>query len=274
MGRASTVTTVSTNRLRPLSSFTLAAISSCSSLMRSCSEDMSRSTTENSSVDWRSSCTSFSSIQSGGCCSSRNSAAGSGASRRCSRTSRRRISPRRARRCSSLPASSSSSVWSTRRVTPRTISTSTSACARIRCSSSAVLERKISPLRTVVRNWSTARRACWRAVTTSPLSTLIQSVEISDGSKAKSKCTSLMTAMRDWSARSMRVEYMPSFRVSKKVSDRFAWRASQRSADACARLKCSHMNPSCASGCSAGTARRWAACAESMGWAGCPGRKT
>ena len=97
IGRASTVTMVSTNRLRLLSSLTLAAISSCSSLMRSCSDCMSRSTTENSSVAARSSCTSAAAIQPGGFCSRRNSAAGSGASRRCRRTSTRRRPPRRAR---------------------------------------------------------------------------------------------------------------------------------------------------------------------------------
>ena len=51
MGRASTVTMVSTKTLRLVSSVTCAAISSCSSLMRSCTAVMSPSTAENSSVE-------------------------------------------------------------------------------------------------------------------------------------------------------------------------------------------------------------------------------
>ena len=105
IGKASTVTMVSTNRLRLFSSLTLAAISSCSSLMRSCKDDISLSTTENSSVDWRSSRLSSSDTHEGGRCSRRNRAAGSGASRRCSRTSTRRMAPRSSRLGTRRPAS-------------------------------------------------------------------------------------------------------------------------------------------------------------------------
>jgi hypothetical protein len=50
MGSASTVTMVRMKTLRLVSSLTCAAISSCSSLMRSLSADMSRMVSENSSV--------------------------------------------------------------------------------------------------------------------------------------------------------------------------------------------------------------------------------
>ncbi|MCY1215319.1 hypothetical protein D3C72_1458980 [compost metagenome] len=101
-----------------------------------------------------------------------------------------------------------------REVTPRTIFTSTSACARSRCSSSSVLERGASPAFTAVRSASTERSGLVRAVTTRRGPTLIHSVEMSEGSKLNSKCTSLMTAISESSARSMRVEGRPSCSVS------------------------------------------------------------
>ena len=111
---------------------------------------------------------------------------------------------------SSRPASSSSSMSSMRAVTPRTMLTSTSAWSRSRCSSSSVLERGASPALTAVRSASTERSGWVRAVTTRRGPTLIHRVEMSEGSKLKSKCTSLMTAISESSARSMRVECSPS----------------------------------------------------------------
>ena len=101
-----------------------------------------------------------------------------------------------------------------RPVTSRTMRTSTSACARSRCSSSSAEERSASPAFTAVRSASTERSGLARAVTTSRGPTLIHSVEMSVGSKLNSKCTSLMTAISESSARSMRVECSPSRSVS------------------------------------------------------------
>ena len=89
------VATIATTTQNPAGS--CAAISSCNSLICSCSVAISLIATENSSVDRRNSCTSPSAIQSGGLCNNRNNAAGSGASRRCKRTSTRRNWPRLAR---------------------------------------------------------------------------------------------------------------------------------------------------------------------------------
>ena len=268
MGRASTVTTVSTNRLRLLASCTLAAISSCSSLMRSCRPCMSRSTTENSSVESRSSCASSAPIQAGGCCSRRNSAAGSGASSRCSRTSRRRSTPSRARLWSRRPASSASSTSSMRWVTPRTMSTRPDACVRISSASSATLEHGALPLRTVVRRASTDRSGRVRPVTIRWGATLVHSVAMSEGSNAKSKWASLSTAISVSSSRSMRVDTERSLSASKKASGRWACRSIQRTACAWLRLKCSQRNWSAGAAPACRLASHCAAWAESTSWGG------
>ncbi len=77
-----------------------------------------------------------------------------------------------------------------------------------------MLERGASPAFTAVRSVSTERSGLVRAVTTRRGPTLIHSVEMSEGSKLNSKCTSLMTAISESSARSMRVEGRPSCSVS------------------------------------------------------------
>ena len=142
MGSASTVTTVSTNRLRLLASCTLAASSSCSSdaLLQA---PKSRSTTENSSVESRSSCTSSAPIQVGGCCSKRNKAAGSGPTAAAAAPATAALHAQPGPLVVGRPASNSSSMPSMRWVTPRTMSTSPAAWVRISCSSSATLERGV-----------------------------------------------------------------------------------------------------------------------------------
>jgi hypothetical protein len=93
---------------------------------------------------------------------------------------------------------------------------------------------------------------------------------MSEGSNEKSKCTSLTTAISDCSARSMRVECRPSFRVSKKVSESPAWFSSQGSAAMCVRLKCSQAKPRRDA---SGSASHVAAWPEATGSPGASGRK-
>jgi len=81
-----------------------------------------------------------------------------------------------------------------------------------------------------VRSASTERSGWARAVTTNCGATLIHSVAMSKGSKAKSKCASLSTAISVSSSRSMRVECEPSLSASKNASGSPAWRSIQRTA--------------------------------------------
>ena len=214
IGSAITVTIVNRYRLRALSSLTRAAISSCSNLMRSWSAARSLSTTVNSSVAWRRSWRSSPSTQPGGRCSRRNRAAGSGASRRCRRTSTRRSEPRSSRWRVRRPASSRSSMVSTRATASRTMFTSTSAWSRSRWIRSSLDERSGAPWRTSWRRRSIEARGFLRALIATCGVTWTHKVEISALSSEKPCSTSLTTAIRALSASSRRVEREPWCRVS------------------------------------------------------------
>jgi len=144
----------------------------------------------------------------------------------------------------------------------RTMSTSTSACARSRCSSSSAAERSGAPSFTAARSRSTERSGWRRAVMTRRCVTLIHSVEMSLGSNEKSKWTSLMTAISDCSVRSRRVECSPSSTTAKNSSDSAACAASHGRAPVWARLKCSHRKLPSSPPC--GAASQATAVAESM----------
>ena len=216
IGRASTVTMVRVKRMRLFCSLSLAAISSCSSLIRSPRAVRSLITRENSSVASRNSRRSASCSHSGGRLSRRSSEPGSSASRRCRRTSTRRMAPRSARLAERRRASSWSSMRSTATLVSRTIWVSTSPWSRNRWISNCRGERKGSPCFTEERSLSTERSGCARALTSSRPRAQTHRVATSEETRPKLKTTSLTTASSAESTCSMRVERDPSRRLSKK----------------------------------------------------------
>ncbi len=116
------------------------------------------------------------------------------------------------------------------------------------------LAHRLAARLTAARRRSTERSGCRRALITKRSRALTHSVARSDGSKLKSKVTSLTTPSSASPSRSMRVEREPWCSAAKNSSSSCACARNQGSVPACDRLKCSHRNPG-ASGCAS---HRWA----------------